>query len=395
MSSDGAGRILMVDDTEINLRVLAGILDKAGYESVSTMDGDDAIAMAHSYHPDLILLDIMMPGRDGFDVCAELKADPRTMEIPIIFLSGRADSADKVRGLQAGAVDYMTKPFDRAEVLARVEVHISLRRMTSALIQANDDLVDRQRLLDEDLRAAAEVQRALIYKGRPGLPGLTTAGRFVPCSTVGGDLYNGVQLSDTSSALWMLDVSGHGVPSALVSMCAGQSLTPMGGFVLTPERQPARPSDVMNALDAEYPFERFEKFFTAAYVVIDAATGALTHTSAGHPPPLLVRANGTVLALEEGGALVGSGIGRYEQGEQRLVAGDRVLLYTDGVTEHESPEHLRFGDGRLIEVLVQKRRGTLDAVCNGVMEALAEFGKGLPFADDVSLFAFEYTGDPR
>ena len=239
----------------------------------------------------------MMPGRDGFDVCADLKADPSTAEIPVIFLSGRADTAAKVRGLRLGAVDYVTKPFDRSEVLARVEVHVSLRRLTSALIEANDDLVDRQRQLDEDLHAAGEVQKALVYRGQPALPGLITAGRFEPSATVGGDLFNALQLSETSSALWILDVSGHGVPSALVSMCAAQSLTPMGGFVLDADREPSRPSAVLESLDAVFPFERFEKFFTATYVVFDSATGMLTYSSGGHPPPLLMKANGDVETL--------------------------------------------------------------------------------------------------
>jgi phosphoserine phosphatase RsbU/P len=395
MSAEAQGCVLMVDDTEVNLRVLAGILEPAGYELLSAMDGDEALQLARTFHPDLVLLDVMMPGRDGFEVCAELKEDPATAEIPVIFLSGRADTAAKVRGLKLGAVDYVTKPFDRSEVLARVEVHVSLRRLTSALIQANDDLVDRQRQLDEDLRAAGEVQKALVYRGQPALPGLVTAGRFEPSAKVGGDLFNAVQLSGTSSALWILDVSGHGVPSALVSMCAAQSLTPMGGFVLDGDREPSRPSAVLEALDAIFPFERFEKFFTAAYVVFDSSTGNLTYSSGGHPPPLLVKANGDVLTLEEGGPLVGSGIGGYSDGCLLLAAGDRVVLYTDGVTEHESPDRQPFGTPRLIETLVSSRRESLDQSCGKVIDALRAFGQGRDFEDDVSIFAFQYTGGAR
>ena len=395
MSGETLGRILMVDDTEVNLRVLAGILEPAGYELLSAMDGDEALSLARTLHPDLVLLDVMMPGRDGFDVCAELKEDPSTAEIPVIFLSGRADTAAKVRGLRLGAVDYITKPFDRSEVLARVEVHVSLRRMTLALIQANDDLMDHQRQLDEDLSAAGEVQKALVYRGQPALPGLITAGRFEPSATVGGDLFNAMQLSDSSSALWILDVSGHGVPSALVSMCAAQSLAPMSGFVLDADREPRRPSAVLESLDAVFPFDRFEKFFTATYALFDSATGILTYSSGGHPPPLLLKTSGDVVTLDEGGPLVGSGIGGYVDGSLRLALDDRVVLYTDGVTEHSGPDRELFGTPRLIETLVASRGESLDESCGRVIDALRSFGQGGAFADDVSIFAFQYTGGPR
>jgi len=112
------------------------------------------------FRPELILLDIMMPVKDGYEVCKELKNDPGNREIPVIFLSALSNAADKVKGLEIGAIDYVTKPFDHAEVLARVRVHLRIQRLTQALRAANRALAEKQAALDADLRAAGDIQRA-------------------------------------------------------------------------------------------------------------------------------------------------------------------------------------------------------------------------------------------
>ena len=154
--------VLVVDDTPVNQKLLSSILRRSGHGVEVAADGIQALAAVAASPPDLILLDVMMPGKDGFTVCAELKADPATADIPIIFLSAMGEVADKVKGLELGAADYIAKPFDSAEVLARTNTQLRLRRLNQSLVRANQDLKAKQLLLEEDLRAAADVQRALI-----------------------------------------------------------------------------------------------------------------------------------------------------------------------------------------------------------------------------------------
>ncbi len=123
------GDILIVDDTPQNLRLLSQMLTKQGYQIRAALNGPRALAAVQATPPDLILLDIMMPEMDGYEVCKRLKADEHTCNIPILFISALNETEDKVKGFAAGALDYITKPFQLEEVLARVETHLELNRL--------------------------------------------------------------------------------------------------------------------------------------------------------------------------------------------------------------------------------------------------------------------------
>jgi len=229
-----ASRILIADDAVFNQKILASILRKAGFEALVAGDGSTALRSARDSRPDLVLLDVVMPGMDGYEVCAGLKADAALADIPVIFLSSLDEPADKIKGLTAGAADYITKPFDGGEVLARVETQLRLRELTRALQSLNHDLVEKQRSLDDDLSAAADIQGALIPRADLTLPGLALSWLFVPSLAVGGDIFNAQQLDAEHVAFYILDVNGHGVPAAMVAVLAWQSLSPAMGLVVRP-----------------------------------------------------------------------------------------------------------------------------------------------------------------
>jgi two-component system sensor histidine kinase/response regulator len=175
--------ILIADDTPANLRLLTGILAEHGHKVRAAPNGNLALQAAQSEPPDLILLDIMMPGLDGYAVCVQLKADARTRDIPVIFLSALTEAMDKVKAFSVGGVDYITKPFQTMEVLARVETHLALRNLQDKLreqnlqlqaeiserARANEELREFATIVSHDLRApllnlkgfAAELDSAL------------------------------------------------------------------------------------------------------------------------------------------------------------------------------------------------------------------------------------------
>ncbi|HZF09395.1 MAG TPA: SpoIIE family protein phosphatase [Thermoanaerobaculia bacterium] len=384
-------RVLVVDDGVMNRQILASILGKAGLECLLAGDGGEALRCARESRPDLVLLDVVMPGKNGYEVCAELKADPETADIPVIFLSSLDEAADKIRGLSAGAADYVAKPFDAGEVLARVKTQLRMCQLTRSLQSLNHHLIEKQRCLDEDLQAAAHIQSALIP--RPGftLPGVALSWLFVPSSAVGGDIFNALQLDAEHVAFYILDVNGHGVPPAMIALLAWQSLSPAMGLVVHHGAAVA-PAEVLCRLETEYPYERFERYFTISYLLLHVPSGRLTYSTAAHPFPLLLRREGTLQSLEEGGSIVGLGLGLYEQGEVVLERGDRLFLYTDGIVEFESATGEFFGDGRLRDVLRSARPLPLAGARERLREALESFGAGVAAGDDISFLALEYHG---
>jgi len=151
-----APQILLVDDNPTNLQVLYQTLDGHGYRLLAARSGRDALAIAQRAVPDLVLLDVMMPDLDGFETCSRLKDDPRTRDCTVIFLSALTDARDKARGLDLGAVDFVNKPFQAEEVLARVRTHLTLRELQQQLRERNAALEHELRVAQELLREARD-----------------------------------------------------------------------------------------------------------------------------------------------------------------------------------------------------------------------------------------------
>jgi signal transduction histidine kinase len=158
--------ILVVDDNPVNLRLLSQMLTARGYHVRTVVSGEQALTAVHAASPDLILLDIMMPDLDGYEVCSRLKADATTADIPVIFISALGDAEDKVRAFEAGGVDYVTKPLQIEEILARLKTHLSIKRLQRQLQAANRELSKRLEELDEANVKLHEQNEALIAYDR-------------------------------------------------------------------------------------------------------------------------------------------------------------------------------------------------------------------------------------
>ncbi len=160
------GNILVVDDTPENLRLLVGVLSKNGYEARAVLNGKIALSATKLNPPDLILLDIMMPDMDGYEVCTHLKADAQTQKIPVIFISAINEVLDKVKAFDVGGVDYITKPFQVEEVLARVETHLALISTQKILVAKNEELAAKNVELDLTLQQLNNAQEELIQSAK-------------------------------------------------------------------------------------------------------------------------------------------------------------------------------------------------------------------------------------
>jgi len=390
--------IFIVDDNMVNRKLLVGILQKEGYSLLEAEDGEQALEMASQEMPDLILLDIMMPKKDGYEVCVQLKAHPRTANIPVIFLSAKSQAEDKIKGLDLGGADYVTKPFDRGEVLARVRAQLKIAKLTGELLSANAELRNKQEKLDEDLKAAAGIQRSLLPKSIPDMEKLTMAWRFMPCDRIGGDIFNVVRLDEDHWGIYMLDVSGHGVPSALVAVSVSQMLHAQHDRLLKknintpPHYEIVSPSRVLEALDREYPIERFDKFFTMSYVIIDTDARRISYSNAAHPPPVLIRKDGGLELLDKGGTIIGmGGMLPFEEGNIEIGRGDRLFLYTDGIVEYQIEDGELYGVDRFYGEISALNNRSIKDHTDGIIDGIMDFGHHTPPQDDVTLLGVEFN----
>ncbi len=395
------GRILIAHQNETESKLLHKLLTAAGHQTqrVNSL----ALALeALQQCPEILLLDIVLLKQADEDQRGRFGAGLEIAETLCLRLCEKGTDFSQVPPLSPNACGTLSTSEHSSMILEQID---SLLRIKAAEIDRNraqEQLMLHRMEVEEGLRSAAQIQHALLPNHVPLTDHYSFAWTFTPCDTVGGDLFNLMPISEETLAVYILDVSGHGVSSALVTVSAYQSLSDRTGqLVKSPIDQPPyfkvnSPADVLRALDEEYPYERFDKFFTMTYMLLDRNKGRLCYANAGHPPSILLKHNGDIERLECGGTLVGlGGLVPYEEEEIELEPGDRIFLYSDGISEYEAPDGEMFGEQRLIDYLMSRSRIPLEESLDDFMLKLHDFGKGSSPTDDISLFAIEYTGAPK
>ena len=367
-------KVLIVDDTPENIQVLMGTL-KDQYAIVAAINGEKALKMAVAEpRPDLILLDIMMPGMDGFEVCRRLKADPGTRDIPVIFLSALDDTADKVKGFAEGAVDYISKPFQPEEVHVRVNTHLTINRLNREVQRQRDQL-------EHELKVVSGLQRGLLPGRLPEISAMKLAVHYETSRYAGGDYYDVVELPNHSYGFLVADAEGHSAPAA-VMMAMTCAL-----FRSCPEMH-AQPDKVIDFINRNLGNVNRESFVTAIYAVYDATNRQVRIARAGHPLPILFRpAEGKARELACKGVFV-MGMDPYKHvptTEISLEPGDRLLFYTDGVTERFNPGDEPYGEERLCRMMERPHVDNPRALLNSIIQDLADFAGERPADDDQAM----------
>ena len=393
--------LLVADDSTVDRNIVSHILSRAGYRVTACADGREAVTHARRDLPDLVILDLEMPVLDGVGVCRELKSLAAFESVPILVVSAHEELGKRVEVFEAGALDFIRKPFEPLDVLARVRAHLRVGQLTRLLSEAYQGLEARSRQLDEDLVAAGEIQRSLLPKRALSTARLRTAWRFQPCDRVGGDLFQFHRLDEGHVGAYVLDVEGHGVPAAMVSTSLSRSLDPRGGvtkrIVATEQgerHQIVSPGEVIAALDREYPIERFGRHFTLCYCVLDLTRGTLCYSGAGHPHPLLQRRSGPIVPLQVGGPIVGLDLGAvFPEEVLQLRRGDRIFLFTDGVYEFEDASGVPFGVDRIRGIVAEAAQETLDRVCERLVQAALDYRGAARAQDDLTVVGLEFTGE--
>ncbi len=383
--------ILIVDDSEAVRRLINTYLVKGGYNVLEAGNGLVGLEVVKEKTPDLILLDITMPIIDGYSVCARLQQNEKTSAIPILMLSALNDTESKIRSFELGAVDYITKPVTKGELLARIETHLTISRLTASLQQANDKLLAHQKQLLEGLHAAANLQKNLLPKRIPNCKSLRFSSYFKPCEEIGGDIYNIQRVDKNHIAIHLIDVSGHGFPAAMMTALASQALSTSGTIITSlhnSTRNATSPVDVVNELDKEFPLERFNLYMTLFYLLINTKTNHFRYCCAGHPAAIHMQADNSLTLLDVGGPPAGMG-GKWEEGEGVLKSGDRIFFYTDGLTEYSDQDGNYYTQERLLQSMRMTTELSLQATVQDIIGTVKQFGKQAPADDDMTLLAME------
>jgi phosphoserine phosphatase RsbU/P len=455
--------VVIAEDSRIQARMLIRRLEEAGHTVRWGETGALALALAKERRPDIIVSDIEMPEMTGYEFCKAAKSDPALKTVPFILLSTLSDPIDIIRGLDAGADNYVTKPYEPDYLLGRMnsllasplesaddgsaamlEVTIQGQKFrvkagrqqvlnllvstfenavakNQELVVANQELsVARDGLqksneelstlnteisrinahMIRDLKAAAKVQRSLLPADDVEIPGTTIAWRYVPCQGLAGDFLNVFPLDDEHAGLFVVDVSGHGVPSSLMAVTVGRFLTPKVSEQSLLVRQGAdgriavaRPAEVATQLNRLFQADDFSGlYFTLLYGVLHLPTGRFDYCSGGHPALVRLPAGGGDVEFHptESFPIAFVPDVEYEQKTLQLVPGDRLFLYSDGVPEAMDKDRNPYGDEAMAACIAASRSAPIDAGVKGLLEAVETWCQPNGPLDDVSILGVEW-----
>src|SRR5437773_4052321 len=383
MSNNSRADILVVDDDTMSRKILVQLLVSAGYDCRECEDGAQALQIIHTKQPSLLLLDFDMPGLNGTEVLKRLRSDtdPAIAQLPAIMLTGHGSEASEVRGLQAGADDFVTKPINAAVLRARIETQLRLRSMRRQLQRQKDELEEWRRNLERDLAAARLTQQSLIPPRPPTLPGWEVAARYWPVIQVGGDIYGWLRMKDRRMLFWIADGTGHGAAAALLTTLA--KLLFHHGSV-----EHDTPARIMEAVNNDFrSIFGARSFMTAMCVAVDPESGSASVVGAGHPPLLIARHSGATESI----ASIAPPLGLIELPEFTetivdLELGDAFLLYTDGLFGAAKGERLRLAPERLAKMLDHSAPNAEALLMRILDQAVPDKGKdALP--DDMAALA--------
>jgi len=366
-----------VDDAKANLDILVEGL-KPDHKLSLALNGEMALQIAARTPPDLVLLDIMMPGLDGYEVCRRMRQMPETAEVPIMFLSSLEEVQNKTRGFEAGANDYLTKPFEMLEVKARV------RSLLKA--KAYSDAVKEQ--LAADLRVAREIQMGILphdFTAVEKAYRVSFGAILEPAREVGGDLYGVCAAGPERLMIFLGDVSGKGIPASMFMVRTVSLARLLAREIAEPKRILERLNDELSADNASHMFVTF------LCAVFEPATHRLTLASGGHCYPLLLPADGPPCWITK---TIGTALGfdsglEFQAMELTLSDGDAVVFYTDGVSEAFNPERELYGSERLLADASGLAGQSANAISAGLLAKVRAFAGTAPQSDDIAILTFK------
>jgi phosphoserine phosphatase RsbU/P len=382
-------RILIADDQPDVLRALCMLLKGQGYATETVASPSALLDAVRQSEFDLLLMDLnyardTTSGREGLDLLTHLKEIDGAP--PIVVMTGWATIGIAVEALQRGGIDFVEKPWTNSQLLSVLSKQIAAgrerresARLAAQQSQAQRLIVSQLHEQEHEIAEARSIQEGFLPKQIAQLPGYEISGAWQSARIVGGDYYDVLPFDDDTRGLCIADVAGKGMPAALLMSNLQAAVRGLASPAVPPDEFCVR----LNALlIRNMAGDRFVTFF---YAQLDGPARRLRYANAGHNPPFVMHADGSHERLRDGGGILGVFPDQaYEPGEVSLRPGDRVVFFTDGVTEASNSDAEEFGDARLLQVLHQNRGARASEIQNTILQAASEFTHG-GWHDDATL----------
>lgn len=393
--------ILVVDDDALSLRLLIALVEKLGHRPISASDGLTAWDLYRKHDCRVVISDWNMPGLDGIELLTRIRTMPGLGYTYFIMLTSRSDREDVAAGMNAGADDLLIKPISRDDLEARLNVARRIVSLQGQLAERNRELSAINDRMRQDLQAAVRVQEALLPVHLPEISGLDFAWLYRPCDQLGGDTLNIYRLDENHLGFYVLDVSGHGVSSALLAVQVSRFLSPLIAAGALPKRMiPERPGyrlelplDVIKELNHLFPMsDTAMQYFTIVFGHYHIPSHTVILAAAGHPGPIVTHRDGTTTIHELAGNPIGffpNDSAQFAEARITLEPGDRISFFSDGVIETMAPDQEIIGPERLAAALGAMVHETVARTQEGLVQALEKWRGGQPPTDDVSIVTIE------
>lgn len=373
-------QILVIDDDPAVQILLKRMLEKEGYKVVAVSNGEEGIAQAVISHPGMIICDWLMPGLSGLDVCRYIKKDPNLSTTFFILLTSLDSVADRVKGLDAGADDFITKPIEQNEMQARVRAGLRLHEMSR-------DLKAQKQILEAELSEAADYVRSLLPM--PIIQPLNINYTFIPSQQLGGDCFDYYWLDDDYLAIYLLDTAGHGLKATLPSISVlnllrSRALKDLNYY---------QPKEVLNALNATFQMNyQNDKYFTIWYGVYNQVKRELVYSSAGHPPAILLSSNNNAIKLLK---TPGMPIGmfpevKYTDGFCKIEKNSTLYIFSDGAYEITLSDGQLMGLDNFIQKVTRLYHFSSSPLEN-ILNCLVDLNSKNAFDDDLSILQIGFN----
>lgn len=393
-------KILIIDDDPVIRMVLKKTLQNQGYDVTVAGNGEEGIAFAKKVHPALIICDWMMSQIDGLEVCRQIKADSELATTFFILLTAKGaapgEQEDRVRGLDAGADEFISKPIEMSELKARIraglrvhQLYQDLQNQKQRLEILNQSLETQKQILEAELAEAADYVRSLLPP--PLVGAVTTEMLFLPSVQLGGDCFDYYWIDNNNLAIYLLDVSGHGVGSALLSVSVLNVLRSQS----LPKTNFCQPSQVLNALNQAFQMNNHnDKYFTIWYGVYNRPKRQLVYANAGHPPAILLSGTSTtniqISKLNSLSLPIGFLIDAdYEDKTIGIEQDSTLYVFSDGAYEIIQPDETIWGLNAFVDVLKCTKANNYHL--QQILAEIMTINAKATFNDDLSVLRINFS----